>query len=312
MFRNLTYLGQYSNRAQIRENLTWRLREAFINIGAYYNISSGTKSFDGSEMAVLKPSYRPELHNSSGFKFWQGLSSDWVWENASPAYTGGTNPIQVSGIFINDTFYPTGTTGTYEYYVDYARGGVVFTNALTESGNTIYCNRSERAVFVYPTKSSQYKLLFTEHLKRFENYTPGSGVDSIPNELRSFMPAIFIDVSQSNGDPLQLGDINKLQNFSIALDIVSEDPGLHDTIVDATLALAGQGVKMFDVDKAIENRKYPLDYKGQVENRISADQLYALYPWKTGRFDYNPTEIEGYTALPIYKSTVVFDFEIVT
>jgi hypothetical protein len=45
-FRDIQYLGQYSARSQIRENMIWRLREAFTNIGAYYNISPGTSTTD--------------------------------------------------------------------------------------------------------------------------------------------------------------------------------------------------------------------------------------------------------------------------
>lgn len=311
-FRDIQYLGQYSARSQIRENMIWRLREAFTNIGAYYNISSGTYSYDGTtDMAILKPAFRSEISSTStGYKFWQGISPDWVWEDVSPQYTGGSNPIVVSGITINETFYPTGTTGQYSFYVDYARGGVMFNNELN-SATQIYCNRSERAVFIYPTKSSKYKTLFVEHLKRFETYTPGSGNDSMPSELRSFLPAVFVDVTQSNGSPFQLGDINNLQNYTVSFDILAENAALHDTLVDSTLSLASQGTKLFDVNKAVENKKLPLNYKGELENKITTDQLYALYPWKTGRFDNNPVEIEGYTALPLYKSTVTIDFEIV-
>ena len=311
-FREIKYLGQYSARSQIRENMIWRLREAFTNIGGYYNISSGTYSYNGvTDMAILKPAFRSEISSTStGYKFWQGVSPDWVWETVSPEYTGGTDRILVSGIHINGQFYPTGTTGQYSFYVDYARGGVVFNNELN-AATQIYCNRSERAVFIYPTKSANYKTIFVEHLKRFENYVPGSGNDALPTELRSFLPAVFVDVTQSNAEPFQLGDITNMQHYTVLLDVIAEDPALHDTLVDSALSLASQGIKMFDVNQVVQNKQLPLNYKGELENATTSDALYASYPWKTGRFDNNPIEIEGYTALPLYKSTVTIDFEIV-
>ena len=310
MFRKLTYLGQYSNRSQIRENIIWRIREAFTNIGAYYNMVSGAKTYDGSDIWALKPGYRTEFAESTGFRFWQGTSTDWVWENAELKYTGGSLPLKVSGVYVDGSFYPTGTVGNKAFYVDYAKGAIVFDNPQN-SGSQIYCERSERAVFIYPTKSTQYKTIFTEHMRRFENYAPGSGNDTAMAEMRSFLPAIFVDVQQNDSNSLQLGDITKIQNFSVSFDILCEDAALHDTLVDSILGLYGQSIQMFDVNQVVENKKLPLNYRGEIDiSGVSASGLYALYPWKSGRFSEDPVELEGYTALPLYKSTVNFDFEI--
>lgn len=308
IFRNVNYFGEYTPRSQIRENIIWQLRESLINLGAYYNISSGNIGYGGEDISILKPSYRPQ---DTGFKFWRGLSADWVWESATPTYTGGQQPISISGIWMNGTFLPTGTTGNNEFYIDYARGGVVFASEKPKT-TIVACNRTERAGFVYPTKSTQYKTLFVEHLRQFESYVPGSGVDALPPELQAFLPAIFVDVTQTNGVPFQLGNIDKIQNFEIVFDVVCEDPFSHDVLSDCVLSLASQGTVLFDLNQAISNNKFPLDYKGALINQTAASSgLQALYPWKTARMEDNFIENDGFTTLPLYKTTIAGEINII-
>ena len=308
LFRNVNYFGEYTARSQIRENIIWQLRESLVNIGAYYNISSGVKGYQNEDISLLKPSYRPE---DSGFKLWRGLSANWIWETSTPTYTGGAPTISISGIWMNGTFLPTGTTGANEFYVDYAKGGVVFTTAKPEN-TQLFCNRSERVGFVYPTKSTQYKTLFVEHLRQFESYVPGSGTDAMPVELKAFLPAIFVDVTQSHGKPFQIGSVDKAQGFELVFDVVCEDPFSHDTLVDCILSLASQGTMLFDVNQSINNNKFPLDYRGALVNQsVTCLELQTLYPWKKAHMEDNFMENDGFTTLPLFKTTVTAEINII-
>ena len=307
--RNINYFGQATNRTHIRENVMWMLKESFINAGGYYNISSGTLGYDGSDLSVMAASYQPEHSN---FQFWKGMSHQWVWESGIiPTYTGGSDPIQVSGIYVSGVFYPSGDGGQYDHYIDYNRGGIVFTSAMP-SGLNVFCDRSERATFIYPAESNEYRELLFEQLRLYDNI-PGSGLDTISPEFSSFLPAIFVKVDQSRTTPYELGSMAKFVDFRITFDIFSEDLQQLDFLRDSCLSLEGQPMKTFDVNDVSDNNKLPLDYKGRLRtgNALIRSQLLSSYPWKTGRFLENAVETKLPDIMPMMRSRVIIDFQIV-
>ena len=56
--KNITYFGQATNRTQVRENIIWYLKDAFLNAGGYYNVTSGVLVLDGTgyrDASLLEP-----------------------------------------------------------------------------------------------------------------------------------------------------------------------------------------------------------------------------------------------------------------
>ena len=39
----------------------------------------------------------------------------------------------ISGVYVDDTFYPSDTTGTYSHKVDYFNGRIIFDNAIAST-----------------------------------------------------------------------------------------------------------------------------------------------------------------------------------
>lgn len=307
--KNITYFGQATNRTQLRENLILKLKDSFIGVGGYYNIESGVVGYDGEDLSELKPSVYP---GESNFKFWRGLSNDWVWESGTQInFTGGSEPIVVSGIYIDNAFYPTGIGGQYEYYVDYLRGGIRFINTAITSGTSVRVNRSERASFVYPNESNEYRQLMMEH-QRFFNEAPGSGVDSVPMHLKAFLPAVFVDIQMDRNRPYELGSSAMFKSFRVDLDIFAEDLRQFDFLRDACISLEGSTINLFDVNQVEQSGFYPLNYRGERnENPQSLSGLLDLFFWKKGKFSENIVERRNYTPYPLHSSTITHRFEIV-
>lgn len=186
----------------------------------------------------------------------------------------------------------------------------MFTSAMP-SGLNVFCNRSERATFVYPSESNEYRKLLFEQLRLYDNI-PGSGTDTVSPELSSFLPAIFVKVDQSRTTPYELGSLSKFVDFKVTFDVFSEDLQQLDFLRDSCLSLEGQPLKTFDVNSISDNNKLPLDYKGRLRTEaMTRSQLLSSYPWKTGRFLENAIETKLPDIMPMMRSRVIIDFQIV-
>jgi len=308
IFRGINYFGQSTVRTIIRENVMVKLSQSMIDGGGYYNFNTGVIGYDGQDFSRLRASYKPEFEN---FRFWAGSSSNWVWETQNPTYTGGAAPIQVSGVYISGVFYPEKNGGQYDHYIDYARGGVVFTNPQP-SGLAVQCERSERAGFVYSSIGPEYRKIFNAHLRNWQNSPPGSGYDEISQDIKAFMPAVFVDIKRSDGDPYELGSTVRMDRYSIAFDVITEDPIHYDFFVDMCNSLQDQSMIAYDIDQARINSAYAHNLDGTLNiNRKTFDQRSSSYPWKGVRFLGNSSEIDSFIALPLIRGSVVMDLEII-
>jgi len=305
--KNITYFGQATNRTQVRENIIWYLKDAFLNAGGYYNITSGVLILDGTgfrDSSLLEP--------TSDSRRWRGISHDWVWETGiNPSYAGGEGPFRVSGVYVEDVFYPTGTVGNYAHTVDYNQGCIVF-NSPVPSGTKVWAERSERAAFVYPAESNEYRQIMYEHRRVFDDH-PGSGQDIFPQTLKAFLPAVFIDVSHKNNRAYELGSSSQRKTFGIEAQVFSEDLSQFDFLRDACISLENGAFMMFDANQVSANNAYPHTFSGTLssENAQMFSGLVDLYPWKRGNFTDRVVERSQFSPLPLQVSTINLEFQLV-
>lgn len=308
-FRNITYYGEVSALDQVEQNIIWYLNDKLLQAGAYYNITSGFVNYNGEDISRLRPAHVPGFSNGS---VWIGNTRRWVWSTGVVdinAYYITATPLEVSGVYVNHEFYPLDTTGTYAHYIDYNRGAVVFNTPIATSSH-VYCERTERAAFVYSANSSEYRNFNTE-ARRYLSFTPGSGLDSYQYKNLSDLPAIFIETSKSTSRAYQLGSLLNMTNFNINMHIFAEDVSDFNVLRDICMGLEGHPVEMFDVNLAASGY-YPLDYLGRLRGSYKTrDQLLNLVPWKTnGKFLNNSSERKYANILPIHRSTISTNFEI--
>ena len=119
-------------------------------------------------------------------------------------------------------------------------------------------------------------------------------------------------MEHSKTRPYELGSMIKFVDFKITMDIFSEDLQQLDFLSDSCLSLEGQPVKTFDINDVSDNNKLPLDYKGRLRSEaMTRSQLLSSYPWKTGRFMENASETKLPDIMPMMRSRVMLDFQIV-
>ena len=83
-----------------------------------------------------------------------GFWKNWVWQVGlrlqmadaplvSNMYNSG-----ISGVYVDDTFYSSSTTGTYSHKIDYFNGRVIFDNAIP-SGSKVQAEHGYKYIVVY-------------------------------------------------------------------------------------------------------------------------------------------------------------------
>ena len=307
ILRGINYFGELTPRSIIRENIIAALSQAMIDAGGYYNLPTGTFGFDGNDWSQLRPSYRPEFEN---FRFWAGMSSNWVWESQNATYTGGASPLVPSGIWVSGTFYPERGGGVYDHYIDYAKGGIVFTSPKP-SGLNIYCPRAERAGFIYPSTSPEYRKIFNAHLRNWQDSLPGSGYDEMPQEIKAFLPAVFIDIKRAGGIPYEMGSSIRMDRYTVSFDIITEDMIHYDFLMDCCTALQANSIKAYDPNKVYASGFYGLNYDGTLNpSGLSLTERSNDYFWKYLRFTEDSVEMDSFVALPLIRGGISVDLEV--
>src|SRR3990172_8402618 len=128
-FNGVTEIGDSIATEQLKGNLKTWLDWAFLEVGAFTNIIVPTTGQYGGLNHRLRLTADP---NYSSGEVWQGFRQDWVWETGT-SYR--VQPIQASGVIVNNVFYPTLTTiGAYAHRIEYPNGRVVFNSPISTTG----------------------------------------------------------------------------------------------------------------------------------------------------------------------------------
>lgn len=111
---------------EVSDNLVEFLDWGLLQKGNYFNTTLGEINNRNTDISRLQPS---ESRSYSKGKAWDSIKPNWVWQSG---INHDPPPINVSGVYVNDVFYPEGNLD-YPYYVDYYNGRVVFDQAIPTS-----------------------------------------------------------------------------------------------------------------------------------------------------------------------------------
>jgi len=117
----------------------------FLDRGQFYNIEIPESGIYGGDKHKLRLAEDPNYLDG---QVWEGYRQNWVWESGISATT--EQPISISGVFVDNTFYATGNV-TKPFYIDYPNGRVVFDTAIT-STSTVQLEYSHKWVQVVPAQ----------------------------------------------------------------------------------------------------------------------------------------------------------------
>ena len=251
---------------ELQDNIIEFLDWGLLEKGNYFNVTKGESSPNGEDYSLLKMSSNP--HYPSG-KAWESFRKNWVWQSGvsySPAPIVGTNNNKpgISGVYVNDTFYPVTTTGTYSHKVDYYNGRVIFDNPIP-TGSKVQAEYSYKYInVIYANelpwiREVQYRTL--DITSSFANIST-KGEFNLPAESRVQLPAIAVEISPKRTlRGYQLGG-GQYIDTDILFHCLAEDEITRNKLVDIISLQNDKTIYLFDSNTLAASGKFPIDYAG--------------------------------------------------
>lgn len=252
MFFNVDSYGKYYKLTQLEDNIRSFLDWSFLNIGAFTNIHRvQTESMSGGNMYTLRPS-------DTSNKIWETPRKEWVWED-NICYNNYA-PINISGIYINNNFYPGPSgEGNYSYKLNYKLGSVIFNQSL-QSTDIVELSYSFKNVQIYKSNECSWFHELQQYSYDPTKYTHAS--DLLSNQ-RVQMPCIILEfLPRTILKPYEIGSNKNIIYQDIMMHILTENYIERSTIIDILLNQKDRPLKLYDLNKVVKNKKYIFNYDG--------------------------------------------------
>lgn len=253
-FKNVSSISQRGPISALEDNIKDFLDWSFVTIGGFINVNIPTESIAGVDHHKLTLVSDPAI---TGNRVWEAKRKEWVYETG--VVFNGSEPIEISGVYLNNTFLegPTGIPG-YTYTLNYQDGRVLFDNPVNQNSD-VEIEYSYRYVQTYKSQND-------------------SGLEINPDVLaanRIDMPAVLIELTDRTVQkPFQLGDAKNTIFQDVLLHVVCSNPVERNNISNALLVQKDKYFHLYDINKVVESGVYPLDRNGSVNpNRLNYDEI---------------------------------------
>lgn len=309
-FSGVNNIGQHLYMSQIENNIKSFLEWGFLNIGGFINVQRNTQNIYGNPLCKLKPTEDPNYNKG---QVWQTMRKDWVWEDGitysqcstdddpcDPEDILTVSPTLITGIYINNTFYPLNSSGQYSYKVDYINSRIIFDSPISLSSN-VEMEYSYRWIQVYNYDSAKWwqQLQYqtdanSEHFNQINR-----GDFSILSTNRVQLPAIIIEtISRGLSKPWQLGDKSLIMKQELLLHIVAENMADRNKVIDILRLQQDKFIFTYDTNKVIKNGVQPFLLDGTLNNNaLKYDELLdSAYRWYTCRLiDIFASDVQSFS-----------------
>lgn len=261
-FKGFDNIHDYTLNNELQDNLLEYFDWNLLEKGNYFNITLNEQAYDGSDYSLLTPSTNTTFLSGEA---WDGFRKNWVWQSGitppdgmDPPIVGSNNAIPgISGIYVDDTFYPSDTTGTYAYNVDYFNGRVVFDNPIPTTSKV-------QAEFSYKYVNMIYAASVPWIREFYFNTLDVSKRESIsvPPEMQIQLPAIALEiVPRRTMKPYQLGG-GQFVYTDVLFHCIAEDDITRNKLIDIVSMQNDSIISMFDTNLVASGGAFPMDNFG--------------------------------------------------
>tara|TARA_R110000824_G_scaffold379640_1_gene571694 strand:+ start:156 stop:1121 length:966 start_codon:yes stop_codon:yes gene_type:complete len=252
----------------------------FLDKGQFYNIKIPQSGIYGGDRHKLRLAEDP---NYTDGQVWEGYRQNWVWEGSGNVGATTEQPTDISGVFVDSTFYATGNVSK-PFYVDYPNGRVVFDTALSSS-SAVQLEYSHKWVQVVPAQGVPwFRQIQLGSFRSEENFqVSGSGGWAQLGQTRVQLPALAIEVLPArNLQPYELGG-GQWQNNEVIFYVLTENHWECTNIVDTLLYQNDRTIHLFNPTTVAISGVFPFNYRNELnENAIPSGR----YPSMIDNFFY--------------------------
>lgn len=250
---------------ELQDNLVEFLDWGLLQKGNYFNVTLGELDTNNQDMSLLRMSSNPHFPSGSA---WEGFRKNWVWQSGisfDPApVVGNNNAIPgISGVYVNDTFYPSTTSGTYAHTVDYFNGRIVFDSPIP-TGSKVQAEHSYKYINIIYANNVPW--LREVQYRTFNKDTSFINIDrgefNVPAEIRVQLPAIAVEiVPRRTMRGYQLGG-GQWVYTDVIFHCIAEDEMTRNKLLDIVSFQNDKTIYMFDSNEIAKSGAFPMDYNG--------------------------------------------------
>lgn len=262
MANSYTTLKGFSSMADvdyqniIQQNLINFFDWGFLDKGAFTNVRLSVADIRGSDRSKL---YLVKDPNYTDGTVWSTFRENLVWESGLSC---ATQPIAISGVYINGAF-KTPTTSGYQHYVDYVNGRVIFTNPIPlnsivkmeYSYKNIKFTNLNAIPIINEAQSYSYDLTKSD-------YGNQSGDYGVLGRSRIQFPIVAIEMPSAKYRPLEIGNSSQFLDFDVLFNVISEDDETARKISTFISLQKDTTIFLFDLSMMAASGTFPLDYRG--------------------------------------------------
>lgn len=259
-FHQVNSVGEKNRISSIEDNLKHFIDWSFLQIGGFINVNIPTSGIVSSNFHNLKPVNEP----SDVAKVWEAPRKDWVYESGI-SYEN-VSPIEISGVYLNNTFLPAPTgSGKYTYNINYPLGRINFDNFIAPK-SSVSLEYSYRYVQTYKANESIWWKEF-----QFDTYDPAnvkvSGDYAITSNHRIQLPSIIIETApRTILTPKELGNASNIILQDVLLHVFSQNINQRNSIVETLVVQKDNTFNLYDLNSILKNNLYPLNRDGTINN----------------------------------------------
>ncbi len=315
-FRNVSKAGEPLISDNLEANLVSYFNWNILGTSAFMNVSYPASGAWGGSAARMRLAKHP---NYTDGRVWEGFRKQWIWQSGVNA---DVQPISISGVKVNGTFYPSSTSGTYAHKIDYPNGRIIFANAISTSATVLVEHSFSHYQFY--TADSPWWQNIQKNSYRIDDATfhlNASGIWSVPPEQRVQLPCVVIEATPNvRKRPFEIGSHHHWHNQEIRAHIITETRQDMKWIVDVLGGQYGTVINLFSKASMVASGVYPIN---MVDGSLSSNvgnypDFVANYPAHrelefkdTRAFDNNQyiIDIQDKRTIPYYFTTVRFDVE---
>lgn len=252
-FKGYGNIGQSSLSEVIEDNLVSYIEWGFLQLGAFYNISIPSSGVYGGDRHKLVCVNDPRY--TSG-QVWEGYRKNWVWQSG---LTISTQPIAISGVFVDGSFLPRGSG----YHINYPDGRVIFDSAISTT-STVQLEYSHKWVDTVSADDVPWFKKSQNRSFRVDSsyYISNSGNWNELADTRLQMPFVAVEVVGRDYEGYQLGGGQWIRT-PVLLHVVAEESRTAKKIANILSSQNEATIFMYSPDLIANDNKFPLDYRGE-------------------------------------------------
>jgi hypothetical protein len=247
---------------QLQSNIISFFNWGLLQKGAFTNIFIPTFGAFGGSKHRLRPI--TEDPNVEPGMAWEGFRHDWVWERNIDYHT---QPIAISGVRVNDVFYPIDTVGSYAHHIDYPLGQIVFDNPIPT--NSVVTAEFSIRYFHFTMANVPWFREFLYNSYRVDNLhfqSEGSGAYATLTKNRVILPAVVVEmVPRRTMRPYQIGG-GQWINQDVLFHIFAQEPWELDKLIDIITYQKDKTFLSYDKNNIAEANAFPLDDRGMIRD----------------------------------------------